>query len=147
MPNLAFCPLCTKLKEKSKKQFLSNKCCALIIYRTGVQFYNRIIVTEIQNQSLLAAVCTYLNISTTCTALFRLILLFYFYLLFRVCADPVNGGAILGEGGTGSPRREQGASVEPRQGKRKDVIEWEDDKRTRKTAPTWLQDASMHRVS
>ncbi len=29
------------------------------------------------------------------------------------CADPVNGGAILG-GGTGSPRREQGASVEPR---------------------------------
>jgi hypothetical protein len=31
-----------------------------------------------------------------------------------VCADPVNGGAILGKGGAGSPRREQGASVEPR---------------------------------
>ncbi len=39
-----------------------------------------------------------------------------------VCADPVNGGAILGKGGTGSPRQEQGASVEPRQGKRKYVI-------------------------
>ncbi len=31
-----------------------------------------------------------------------------------VCADPVNGGAILGKGGARSPRREQGASVEPR---------------------------------
>ncbi len=40
-----------------------------------------------------------------------------------LCADPVNGVAILERGGTGSPRREQGASVEPRQGKRKDVIE------------------------
>ncbi len=40
-----------------------------------------------------------------------------------VCADPVSGGAILGKGGAGSPRREQGASVEPRQGKREDVIE------------------------
>ncbi len=30
-----------------------------------------------------------------------------------VCADPVNGGAILGKGGP-YPRREQGASVEPR---------------------------------
>jgi hypothetical protein len=39
-----------------------------------------------------------------------------------VCADPVNGGAILGKGGTGSPRRGQGASVESRQGKREDVI-------------------------
>jgi hypothetical protein len=39
-----------------------------------------------------------------------------------VCADPVNGGAILGKGGTGSPRREQGASVGPRQGKREDMI-------------------------
>ncbi len=28
----------------------------------------------------------------------------------------------FGEGGTGSPRREQGASVEPGRGKRKDVI-------------------------
>jgi hypothetical protein len=34
-----------------------------------------------------------------------------------VCADPVNGGAILGKGGTGPQRREQGASVEPGQGK------------------------------
>ncbi len=34
-----------------------------------------------------------------------------------VCADPVNGGAILGKGGTGPQRREQGASVGPRQGK------------------------------
>jgi hypothetical protein len=34
-----------------------------------------------------------------------------------VCTDPVNGGAILGKGGTGPQRREQGASVEPRQGK------------------------------
>jgi hypothetical protein len=40
-----------------------------------------------------------------------------------VCADPVNEGAILGKGGTGSPRREQRASVEPRQGKGQDVIE------------------------
>jgi hypothetical protein len=31
-----------------------------------------------------------------------------------VCADPVNGVTILEGGGTGSPRREQGASVEPR---------------------------------
>jgi hypothetical protein len=34
-----------------------------------------------------------------------------------VCADPVNRGAILGKGGTGPQRREQGASVEPGQGK------------------------------
>jgi hypothetical protein len=34
-----------------------------------------------------------------------------------VCADPVNGGAILGKGGTGPQRREQGASVGPGQGK------------------------------
>jgi hypothetical protein len=35
----------------------------------------------------------------------------------RVCADPVNGGAILGKGGTGPLRREQRASVEPGQRK------------------------------
>jgi hypothetical protein len=40
-----------------------------------------------------------------------------------VCADPVNGVAILREGGAGSSGREQGALVEPRQGKREDVIE------------------------
>ncbi len=34
-----------------------------------------------------------------------------------VCADPVNGGAILGKGGTGPQRREQRASVEPGQEK------------------------------
>jgi hypothetical protein len=34
-----------------------------------------------------------------------------------VYADPVNGGAILGKGGTGPQRREQRASVEPGQGK------------------------------
>ncbi len=34
-----------------------------------------------------------------------------------VCADPVNGGAILGKGGTGPQRWEQRASVEPGQGK------------------------------
>jgi hypothetical protein len=34
-----------------------------------------------------------------------------------VCADPVDGGAILGKGGTGPQRREQRASVEPGQGK------------------------------
>jgi hypothetical protein len=34
----------------------------------------------------------------------------------------VNGGRHFGEGGTGSPRREQGVSVEPGQGKREDVI-------------------------
>jgi hypothetical protein len=38
------------------------------------------------------------------------------------CADPVNGGAILGKGGARPPRREQRASVEPRQGRRRDVI-------------------------
>jgi hypothetical protein len=39
-----------------------------------------------------------------------------------VCADPVKGGAILGKGGTGPQRREQGASVEPGQGQGQDVI-------------------------
>jgi hypothetical protein len=39
-----------------------------------------------------------------------------------VCADPVNGGAILGKGGTGYSRREQGASIGSGQGKRGDVI-------------------------
>ncbi len=39
-----------------------------------------------------------------------------------VCADPVNRDAILGEGGAGSSRQEQGASVESGQGKREDVI-------------------------
>ncbi len=34
-----------------------------------------------------------------------------------VCADPVNGGAILGKGGTDPQRWEQKASVEPGQGK------------------------------
>jgi hypothetical protein len=34
-----------------------------------------------------------------------------------VCADPVNGGAILGKGGTDPHRHEQRASVEPGQGK------------------------------
>ncbi len=34
-----------------------------------------------------------------------------------VCTDPVNGGAILGKGGTGPQRRKQRASVEPGQGK------------------------------
>ncbi len=34
-----------------------------------------------------------------------------------VCADPVNGDAILGKGGTGPQRQEQRASVEPGQGK------------------------------
>ncbi len=39
-----------------------------------------------------------------------------------VCADPVNKGAILGKGGTGPQRREQGVSVEPdtRKGIRRD---------------------------
>ncbi len=35
---------------------------------------------------------------------------------------PCEWGRHLGEGGTGSPGREQGASVEPGQGKREDVI-------------------------
>jgi hypothetical protein len=34
-----------------------------------------------------------------------------------VCGDPVNGGTILGKGGTGPQRWEQRASVEPGQGK------------------------------
>ncbi len=34
---------------------------------------------------------------------------------------PCEWGSHIGEGGAGSPRREQGASVEPRQGKREDV--------------------------
>jgi hypothetical protein len=38
-----------------------------------------------------------------------------------VCADPVNRDAILEGGGPGPPKRGQGASVERRQGKRKDV--------------------------
>ncbi len=35
---------------------------------------------------------------------------------------PCEWGRHFGEGGTGSPRLEQGASVEPGQGKREDVI-------------------------
>jgi hypothetical protein len=35
---------------------------------------------------------------------------------------PCEWGRHFEEGGTGSPRREQGASVEPGQGKREDVI-------------------------
>ncbi len=35
---------------------------------------------------------------------------------------PCEWGCHFGEGGTGSPRQEQGASVEPGQGKREDVI-------------------------
>jgi hypothetical protein len=35
---------------------------------------------------------------------------------------PCEWGRHFGEGGTGSPRREQGASVESGQGKREDVI-------------------------
>ncbi len=38
-----------------------------------------------------------------------------------VCADPVNGAAILRKEGLDPPRQEQGASVEPRQGKREDM--------------------------
>jgi hypothetical protein len=34
---------------------------------------------------------------------------------------PCEWGRHFGKGGAGSPRREQGASVEPRQGKREDV--------------------------
>jgi hypothetical protein len=37
-------------------------------------------------------------------------------------SGPCEWGRHFGKGGTGSPRREQGASVEPGQGKRRDVI-------------------------
>jgi hypothetical protein len=46
--------------------------------------------------------------------------------LFRIPVRELRGpcewGRQFGEGGTGSPRREQGASVESGQGKREDVI-------------------------
>ncbi len=63
-----------------------------------------------------------------------------------VCADPVNKSAIFEGEGPGPPSGDK-ERVEPRQGKRKDVTEWGDVRRSRKTTPSWLQDASMHRVS
>ncbi len=54
----------------------------------------------------------------------------YFHSQSRYCSGsrwgrvrrPCEWGRHFGEGGTGSPRREEGASVEPGQGKREDVI-------------------------
>jgi hypothetical protein len=61
-----------------------------------------------------------------------------------VCADPVNGGAILGKGGPDPQGGNKERQLSP---DREDMIEWEDDKKSRKRTPSWLQDASMHRVS
>jgi hypothetical protein len=65
--------------------------------------------------------CSSMSYRTLCSDQFHRGNLIYVYCIFLVpdpgkgvCTDPVNGGAILGKGGTGSPRREQGASVEPR---------------------------------
>ncbi len=56
-----------------------------------------------------------------------------------VCADPVNGGATLGKGGPGPRGGNKERQLSPNKGR--------DGKRSRKTTPSWLQDASMHRVS
>ncbi len=66
-----------------------------------------------------------------------------------VCADPVNGGAILGKGGS-DPKggnKERQLSLDKERDKTWYVVRWEDDKRARKTNPSRLQDASMNRVS
>ncbi len=66
-----------------------------------------------------------------------------------VCADPVNGGAILGKGGPDPHSRDRERQLAPDKGRGKTwpIVKWEDDERTRKTTPSQLQNASMHRVS
>ncbi len=66
-----------------------------------------------------------------------------------VCADPVNGDAILGEGAPDPQGGNKERQLSPDKGREKTwyVTGWEDDKKTRKTTPSWLQDASMQRVS
>jgi hypothetical protein len=61
----------------------------------------------------------------------------------EVCADPVGKYTPRG-GGTGAPNGGQWASVEPGQGRRIDVIRWQE---VRGTTPSRLQEATMHRVS
>ncbi len=66
-----------------------------------------------------------------------------------VCADPVDGGAILGRGGPDphSRDRERQLAWNKGRGKTWPTVKWEDNEWTRKTTPSQLQNASMHRVS
>ncbi len=50
-------------------------------------------------------------------------------------------GSHIGEGGAGSPRREQGASVEPKQGKREDVRRRQEAKDDEPCMASWCQHA------
>ncbi len=61
-----------------------------------------------------------------------------------VCADPVNGAAILGKEGPDPQGRNKGCQLSPGQGKREDVRRRQEDK---DDDPAWYCDASMHRVS
>jgi hypothetical protein len=70
----------------------------------------------------------------------------------RKCSGPWEGrvrrpcgkGRHFGGRGTGAPSWGQWVSVEFGQGRRAVVTKWEN---TKKTTPSWLQDAIMHRVS
>ncbi len=66
-----------------------------------------------------------------------------------VCADPVNRDAILGKGGTSPRGGNKGRQFSLDRGGDKTwyTVRWEHDNRTRKTTPSRLWDASMHRVS
>ncbi len=57
-----------------------------------------------------------------------------------VCTDPVNRGAILEGEGPGPPSGDKESQLSPDKGRG-------DGRRSRETTPSWLQDASMHRVS
>jgi hypothetical protein len=62
-----------------------------------------------------------------------------------VRADPVNRGAILEGEGPGPPSGDKERQL--RKGKRKDVTKCGDGRKSRKKTPSWLQNASLHRVS
>jgi hypothetical protein len=66
-----------------------------------------------------------------------------------VCADPVNRDAILGKGGTGPKGGNKERQLSPDRDGDKTwyTVRWKDGNRTRKTTPSRLWDASMHRVS
>ncbi len=65
-----------------------------------------------------------------------------------VCADPADEDAILGRGEPDpySGNRERQLAPDKGRGKTWYIVRWEDDEWTRKTTPSQLQNASMHRV-
>jgi hypothetical protein len=85
--------------------------------------------------------------------LWLIILIFWFLCVLDlgegVCADPVNGGAILGKGGPDPQggNKERQLSPDKERDRTWYVVKWEDDNRAWKMTPSQLQDASMHRVS